>query len=624
MKNVIRLSFFIFLLFGFLFSIKAQAPSAPSNLTVQEGNWQSFVFVKLNWDYIGGQDSHVRFNIYRKTGAVSDTGSFELKYSYVEDTHWIDKHVTHGLTYSYYVTAVNRDGESGPSDTAEITIDSALARGTVKGIVKDAVSGNAIYDASVYFYPVFGWDCVKAETDSSGNYSVDLYPGNYIVYTRAEGYLPQFYDATSNIFHSTKINVTSSDTLAVNFDLQLKPVLKFYTLSGTVQDTLGNGLKALIEVKNVAYNSYWKKYAHTVTDDSGKYSIKVLQGDTVVVFARSFNHQYVPQFYNNKSTYLDADRIGISGDTANINFVLQHKAVPNNSVSGTIEATDSTNVTGIVIAVRLGSTERFRRKYVEMTDSVGNYSFTHISPGTYIFLAIPEGEYNPTFYRVDGQTTLRWKMADSVLVDSNSAITGINFWVSPESDSGADFVSGNVSDNNGNSVPGAMVFAVNSNQGISGFAITDRNGNYVIPGLVPGSYTIQSDLYGYTSAQPSNVNLDYTANYSGSASFVLSPEGVTGVESSPSSLPKTFKLNQNYPNPFNPSTVISYSLPTNSFVSIKVYDIIGREVATLVNNNMTAGNHQITFDAAGLTSGVYLYQIRAGNFVQTKKMILLK
>jgi hypothetical protein len=88
---------------------------------------------------------------------------------------------------------------------------------------------------------------------------------------------------------------------------------------------------------------------------------------------------------------------------------------------------------------------------------------------------------------------------------------------------------------------------------------------------------------------------------------------------------KIKKLDQNCPNPFNPSTIISYSLPANnSFVSLKVYDVIGREVATLVNKNVVAGEHQITFNAANLSSGIYLYQIRAGNFVQTKKMILLK
>lgn len=85
-----------------------------------------------------------------------------------------------------------------------------------------------------------------------------------------------------------------------------------------------------------------------------------------------------------------------------------------------------------------------------------------------------------------------------------------------------------------------------------------------------------------------------------------------------------FSLGQNYPNPFNPSTVISFALPQQEFVTLKVFNIIGQEVATLVNDNLQAGRYDLTFDARALTSGVYLYQLQAGNFAQTKKMILTK
>ncbi len=89
-------------------------------------------------------------------------------------------------------------------------------------------------------------------------------------------------------------------------------------------------------------------------------------------------------------------------------------------------------------------------------------------------------------------------------------------------------------------------------------------------------------------------------------------------------IPVDFKLNQNYPNPFNPSTIISYSVPFNSFVSLKVYDILGREIATLVNTNQNAGNYKIEFNAKGLSSGIYFYEIRANNFRDVKKMMILK
>jgi hypothetical protein len=88
--------------------------------------------------------------------------------------------------------------------------------------------------------------------------------------------------------------------------------------------------------------------------------------------------------------------------------------------------------------------------------------------------------------------------------------------------------------------------------------------------------------------------------------------------------PSSIVLDQNYPNPFNPSTVISYSIPQSSFVTLKVYDIIGNEVATLVNQTQSAGKYDVRFDASNLSNGVYMYSIKTDNFSSTKKMILMK
>ena len=85
-----------------------------------------------------------------------------------------------------------------------------------------------------------------------------------------------------------------------------------------------------------------------------------------------------------------------------------------------------------------------------------------------------------------------------------------------------------------------------------------------------------------------------------------------------------FTLNQNYPNPFNPTTKISYSIPNQSHVSLKVFDVLGREIASLVNEEQVTGNYSIEFDASNLTSGIYFYRIQAGNYMKSKKMVLLK
>ncbi|RPI62554.1 MAG: T9SS C-terminal target domain-containing protein [Ignavibacteriales bacterium] len=88
--------------------------------------------------------------------------------------------------------------------------------------------------------------------------------------------------------------------------------------------------------------------------------------------------------------------------------------------------------------------------------------------------------------------------------------------------------------------------------------------------------------------------------------------------------PVTYSLDQNYPNPFNPSTKIKYSLPVSGCVSLKVYDILGKEVTMLVNEEKTIGTYELNWNPTNLPSGVYFYRLQAGSFVQTRKMILLK
>ncbi|MFA6457558.1 MAG: T9SS type A sorting domain-containing protein, partial [Bacteroidota bacterium] len=88
--------------------------------------------------------------------------------------------------------------------------------------------------------------------------------------------------------------------------------------------------------------------------------------------------------------------------------------------------------------------------------------------------------------------------------------------------------------------------------------------------------------------------------------------------------PKEFALEQNYPNPFNPATVISYQLPVNSHVSLKVFDVIGREVATLVNEVKEAGRYSVMFDASEFSSGIYFTRLVCGDKTQVRKMMLMK
>jgi hypothetical protein len=160
---------------------------------------------------------------------------------------------------------------------------------------------------------------------------------------------------------------------------------------------------------------------------------------------------------------------------------------------------------------------------------------------------------------------------------------------------------------------------------VAGYAISDVTGNYLIGGLVPGSYTVTLDKPGY--ANPGSISTFPTYSTAGNAivstvSFSLS--SVTAVVVQPSVVPDRFTLEQNFPNPFNPSTSIRYAMPNAGLVTLKIYNVIGQEVATLVNDVQQAGSYQVTFNAGGFSSGVYFYRLQSGSTVETKKMLFMK
>ncbi len=122
-----------------------------------------------------------------------------------------------------------------------------------------------------------------------------------------------------------------------------------------------------------------------------------------------------------------------------------------------------------------------------------------------------------------------------------------------------------------------------------------------------------------------NEDIGFVAGSNGTILKTVNGGGSsTSVSENGDLTPIAFQLHQNYPNPFNPKTVISYQLPMSSNVSLKVYNLLGKEVATLVNEEKPAGEYEVEFDGSGLTSGIYFYQLKVGSFYDTQKMILLK
>ena len=147
--------------------------------------------------------------------------------------------------------------------------------------------------------------------------------------------------------------------------------------------------------------------------------------------------------------------------------------------------------------------------------------------------------------------------------------------------------------------------------------------------LSSGSHTIT--IYGVPGETGETVMLDQVL-FTSDLAFIPTDNNVfnksendnLNTKQSKTDIPENYTLSQNYPNPFNPSTTIKFSIPQDGLVLLKVYNILGAEVASLVNGNKPAGTYNVTFDASDLSSGVYLYKLITPDFVQTKKMLLVK
>lgn len=150
---------------------------------------------------------------------------------------------------------------------------------------------------------------------------------------------------------------------------------------------------------------------------------------------------------------------------------------------------------------------------------------------------------------------------------------------------------------------------VNSNGVVVAVNNSTSNNPFILTAPSPGTYTVNA---GYK-----NPSRDW-----GSTSAVIN---VTGVDEKLIGLnPSEFKLYANFPNPFNPSTKIRYAISETAFTTLRIYSLIGQEISILINEEKSPGIYEIDFNASELTSGTYLCELRTGNFVQTKKMILLK
>jgi hypothetical protein len=335
-------------------------------------------------------------------------------------------------------------------------------------------------------------------------------------------------------------------------------------------DVIVPGTSKVVWYKNpyttVAYGKSFEVYPKYISPQ---------QGDTLKLIAQiinSENHQVTVHalIQANNSTFQDSLQLFDDG--------LHNDSLPSDNIFGGLKWLDELDEDYFDIKLRTTDSDESITTYCA---NVGHFST--IGPVVFDNYETPQW--------VDTLFTLQYSLRND---DSTNTVTAVTAVVS-------------TTDTN-----------VAINQGTSHFGD-------IAPGEVKSQVSFPIAIYHQNS--PSSI--DFIVHIFSDGSFFWSDNftvivPVTGIAENETNLPIEYALKQNYPNPFNPVTTIKYQIPELSFVTLKVYDVLGSEIITLVNEEKPVGSYEVEFNAAGLPSGVYFYQLNAGEFINTKKMILLK
>ena len=447
-------------------------------------------------------------------------------------------------------------------------------------------------------------------------------------------------------YDTVKLNITltnfykitvadTADTILVYSNADTNPgVLKikidfFEDGFGICAGKITDDLLSPVENSKV-YFFYWGVYLFdsTVTNSSGDYSSILPKGSYTI---GAYKDGYRVMFSGNTPDPFFSQPVNIdSGGSVSINLALPKLDPYSFSISGSLLRTiSSRRASAGIVVVRRGThtptilktdSSQISPVYVGFVDELGNYK-VYVDESGYYFIQGFSNNFLPTYYNTQNVPSLFWQTADSLLLNSSQSNKDLYFI--RDSSYGAGEVSGKVSflPSGNEDFEGITLLAKSvTNGNFYSYNFCKDDGSYYITNLPYGTYQVVAQKIGFENVVSDVFTIDSLHTYYSNINILFDPTDVQ-IENP---LPDKFILNQNYPNPFNPSTIISFSLPNTNLVTLKVFNPLGQEVATLYKNILSAGLHQFTFNANGLPSGVYFYRIDAGSFTQTKKMMLLK
>jgi hypothetical protein len=599
--------------------------SAPKGMTIDSING------KINWV----PSSSGRFNVTVNVKNINDINHIEL-------------------------------GSPIPQTTYRFTLQVASKTSSLCGNVKTIINSSP-RDLHVKIFQVtndeFTYETV---TNDSGNfYFNNISAGDYYVYIKDNiySYESKWYPDAKDFSNAKAVSCNENEKVTINFLLNLEKVREKDKISGNVKDINGMpinnanvmfydasrfiniglenaNIEDIIDQKNVNF------VASGTTNSKGDYSANLQRGKYYFAICRADGFNYM--FYNNQTSLIYANKIYVNNDRGGVDFTMIYTKNTSNQLKGQVLKKDTyEGIESRIIVTKKQEDERgggglkvpFRGVpsdiYITFrTESNGSFEIENLDTTMYWVQAIPMSlnAYLPTYYSQDNSAIFNWYDADSIY--TFGTISNINLYSAPIMNDGVGTIIGKVTapPRFGESLRGVIVYA-KLNENVVAYTITDSLGNYLIKGLRSGTYTLFADFLGFETSKEINVNLDYNnaliVKDANIALDVYEFNFITKVPKPDPFLPISYSISQNYPNPFNPSTTIEYKLEKESFVELKIYDVLGREVEKLISGTQNAGTHKVQFKANNLASGIYFASIKVQNdnkvvYLKYIKMLLAK
>ena len=465
---------------------------------------------------------------------------------------------------------------------------------------------------------------VYIDFDSASYEIKKIQTGIYKVYTTAlDSFAPEYYNNKPDWASAYPVRV-KQDSITSNIDFTLSVGGK---ITGKIKLPGASSVMASVSATDTTTGNSYNGASINPSGDSVTYEIVGLPTGTYKVYTNCNSQSYLDEYYNGKSDYDSADTIHVTAGSirSSINFTL--------TIGGIIKGTISSSAKGLlknipVYAYCLAYPSSWGYSS-GFSDLSGNYRLRRLRSGWWRIRATGDTTYAFEYYNDKSS----WFTADSVLVAVSDSVTGKDFSLEVGGS-----ISGHVYGEGGLPLSGVNVTAYSLPETPLGFFTkvdaTSEDGSYKIGGLRTGWYKVEinycgSMFYNNKSSLTAADSVHVTMPDNTPGINFNYPSAVGDEENQTTSRPAEFELNQNYPNPFNPSTKIEFALLHSGFVSLDLYDILGRKVRTLVSEYMSSGYKSVLWDGKNddgkdVTSGIYFYRLTVGDFSEAKKMLLLK